>query len=90
MATTRSAKKRHRQSLGRRARNRAVRARVRTAVKDVLAAVSGKGDASGALRGAQKLLDQAAARGVIHRNNASRKVSRLARRIHKEASAKKS
>jgi small subunit ribosomal protein S20 len=58
-------------------------------VKKVLAAVAEKGDASAALRGAQKLLDQAAARGVIHRNNASRRASRLARRIHKEASAKK-
>ncbi|MBI1725309.1 MAG: 30S ribosomal protein S20 [Candidatus Tectomicrobia bacterium] len=89
MATTQSAKKRHRQSLGRRTRNRAVRSRVRSAVKKVLAAVAGKGDAPSALRDAQKLLDQAAAHGVIHRNNASRQASRLARRIHKEASAKK-
>lgn len=89
MATTRSAKKRHRQSLGRRSRNRAVRSRVRSAVKKVLVTIDEKGDAGEALRGAQKLLDKAAARGVIHRNNASRKASRLARRIHKEAAAKK-
>ncbi|OGL58673.1 MAG: 30S ribosomal protein S20 [Candidatus Tectomicrobia bacterium RIFCSPLOWO2_12_FULL_69_37] len=89
MATTQSAKKRHRQSLGRRARNRAVRTRLRSAVKKVLTAVAEKGDAASALRGAVKLLDKAAARGVIHRNNASRKAARLARRIHKESAAKK-
>ncbi|MBI3129112.1 MAG: 30S ribosomal protein S20 [Candidatus Tectomicrobia bacterium] len=89
MATTRSAKKRHRQSLARRARNRIVRGRVRSAVKNVTAAIEQKGNAAEALRGAQKLLDKAAARGVIHRNNASRKASRLARRIHKESAAKK-
>lgn len=90
MATTQSAKKRHRQSLGRRARNRVVRGRVRSAVKNVIVTLEQKGDAGEALRGAQKLLDKAAAGGVIHRNNASRKASRLARRIHKEAAAKKS
>jgi small subunit ribosomal protein S20 len=58
-------------------------------VKKVLVTIDEKGDAGEALRGAQKLLDKAAARGVIHRNNASRKASRLARRIHKEAAAKK-
>lgn len=89
MATSESAKKRHRQSLVRRTRNKAVRTRVRTAVKNVLSAIAEKGDAASALRDAQKMLDRAASRGVIHRNTASRKASRLARRAHRAAASQK-
>lgn len=89
MATHESAKKRHRQSLVRRTRNRALRTRFRSAEKNVLSAIEEKGKVAEALRGAQKMLDQAASRGVIHRNTASRRASRLAKRAHKAASAPK-
>jgi small subunit ribosomal protein S20 len=83
MPNTKSAKKRLRQSLERRARNRAVKSTLKTQIKKVLSAVEG-GDAAASdeeYRTATKRLDQAAAKGVIHRNKASRLKSRLAARL---------
>jgi small subunit ribosomal protein S20 len=83
MPNTKSAKKRLRQSLERRARNRAVKSSLKTQIKKVNSAVEG-GDAAATdseLRAAAKKLDQAAAKGVIHRNKASRLKSRLAARV---------
>jgi small subunit ribosomal protein S20 len=83
MPITKSGKKRLRQSLVRRTRNRAVKSSLRTQIKRVLAAVAagdqGKMDAE--YRLACKKLDKAAAAGVIHRNTASRHKSRLSARI---------
>lgn len=79
-----SAKKSHRQSLKRRDRNRSQRSTLKTAIKKVRAAVAG-GDTDGArelLQAAQKKLDQAAAKKLIHRNAAARTKSRLARLIN--------
>jgi small subunit ribosomal protein S20 len=83
MANHPSAAKRHRQSLKRAARNTTVRSTARTAVKKVRVAVEENrlDDAAAALRLAQKTLDQAASKGVLHRNNASRRASRLAKQI---------
>jgi small subunit ribosomal protein S20 len=83
MPNTKSAKKRLRQSLERRTRNRAVKSTLKTQIKKVLATV-GAGDATASeteYRTATKRLDQAAAKGVIHRNKASRLKSRLAARL---------
>ena len=83
MPNTKSAKKRLRQSLERRTRNRAVKSSLKTQVKKVLTAVEG-GDteASGnEFRAAAKKLDQAAAKGIIHRNKAARLKSRLSARL---------
>ncbi|MEI8375392.1 MAG: 30S ribosomal protein S20 [Planctomycetota bacterium] len=78
-----SAKKRHRQSLERRDKNRAVKRELKTRVRKVIDAVdAGKAeDAQGALQVAAKKLDRAAAHKVIHRNAAARTKSRLAARI---------
>jgi small subunit ribosomal protein S20 len=83
MPNTKSAKKRLRQSLERRARNRAVKSSLKTQVKKVLSAVGAGDDATvdSEFRTAAKKLDQAAAKGVIHRNKAARLKSRLSKRL---------
>jgi small subunit ribosomal protein S20 len=82
VANTKSAIKRIRQNEKRRLRNRAVRSKVRTAVKIVRAALTEKSPAAAeALRETVRALDKAVTKGVIHRNTASRKKSRLARQL---------
>jgi small subunit ribosomal protein S20 len=83
MPNTKSAKKRHRQSLERRTRNRAVRSAVKSQVKKA-AEVGKTGNAEQSqteFRLAVKKIDQSAAKGVLHRNTASRLKSRLAKRL---------
>jgi len=80
MATHRSAKKRHAQSLRRRARNNQVRKTVRGAVRDLREAKSsGSKDVPKLLAHAERLLRKAASKGVLHRRTVSRTVSRLAK-----------
>ncbi len=89
MANTASAEKRNRQAQKRRARNVQVRTGVKSAVKKVREAVA-NGDASTvkqALHAAEKTIGKAASKGVLHRNAASRKISRLARAAAKSATA---
>ena len=84
MATHKSAEKRHRQNEKRRVRNHALKSQLRTLVKRVLTAVEKK-DASAAeteLRVAARALDKAVTKGVLHRNNASRRLSRLTLRLN--------
>ena len=83
MPTTQSAKKRLRQSLERRAQNRAVKSAVKTQVRKVRQAVAA-GDVATAeteLRLAAKKLDRAGLKRVIHPNAAARTKSRLAHLI---------
>lgn len=79
MATHTSAVKRHAQSLRRRTDNMAVKSGVKSAIKKVRDAVKeGKAEESKTyLADAVKLLDKAVTKGVFHRNNASRRISRL-------------
>lgn len=84
MAHSLSAKKRIRQNEKRRARNRARKAVLKDSVKAFLTAIAG-GDADKAeseLRNTTRRLDRVAAKGTIHRNTASRKRSRLAKRLN--------
>jgi small subunit ribosomal protein S20 len=83
MAHTLSALKRIRQAQKRRLRNRSVKSALKTQIKKVLGAINLKDLqlARSELTKAYKLLDQAAAKGVIHRNKASRHKSRLARHV---------
>ena len=86
MANHKSAEKRHRQSLKRRERNISQRSAVKTAVKKAIAANVAGSDANSkvkALKEATSLIDKAAVHGVIHKNAARRKISRL----HRKASA---
>lgn len=73
---TRSAEKRLRQSQKRYMRNRAIRSMVKTYTKKVLLAKSVE-DAKKALTEAIRVIDKAASKGIIHKNTASRKKSRL-------------
>ena len=83
MPTTKSTKKRLRQDVLRRARNRSVKSALRTQMKKVHAALT-EGDVERArseFRIVQHELDRAAARNVIHPNAAARLKSRLNARI---------
>jgi small subunit ribosomal protein S20 len=87
MANTKSAKKATRQIARRTAINKARRTRVRTAVRKVEEAIAA-GDQSravAAMKDAEPTLIRAAQKGIVHRNAANRKVSRLAHRIAKLA-----
>jgi small subunit ribosomal protein S20 len=79
VANTKSAIKRIRQNERRRLRNRAVRTKVRTALK-VARAVEGA-EKRPVIEEAIRFLDKAVSKGVIHRNTAARKKSKLARRL---------
>ncbi len=85
MANHKSAMKRHRQSLLARARNRAVKTRVRNVIKAVRVAISA-GDttaAQTAMQTATKVLDKAATKKVIHWKTAARNISRLSTAVNK-------
>ncbi len=76
--------KRARQNEVRRERNNAVRSSLRTSIRKVLRAIE-SGDVEVAkteLPQAVRALDKASSKGVIHRNQASRKISRLTRRVN--------
>lgn len=83
MANTPQAKKRIRRNSARAAINHARISRIRTYVKQVEAAVEAgdKDQARDALNKAQPEMARGVARGVIHKNTASRKFSRLAKRV---------
>ena len=83
MANTPQAKKRIRRNDARAAVNGARISRIRTFLKKVESAIeSGNAEeAKTALAGAQPELARGVARGVIHKNTASRKMSRLSKRV---------
>ena len=83
MANTPQAKKRVRQIQRRTALNQARRSRIRTFVRKVEEAIARgeKDQALEALRAAQPEVMRGATKGVLHRNTASRKISRLHRRV---------
>ena len=83
MANTSSAKKAARQTLRRTEVNKARRTRMRSEVRRVEEAIAGgdKDAAAAALRQAEPVIARSGQLGVVHANNASRKVSRLAKRV---------
>lgn len=84
MANIKSQIKRNRQNEKRRVANKAVRSEVRTREKAVLeAAESGADNVEELVRSAQQRIDQAANKGVVHKNTAARRKSRLAKRVAK-------
>jgi len=81
LANHKSAIKRHKQSEIKRVRNSSIKSNLKSAVKKVTEAIAAK-DAEAtkkSLKAATSLLDGAVTKGVLHRNNAARKVSRLAK-----------
>jgi small subunit ribosomal protein S20 len=83
MANTKSAKKAARQTVRRTAVNKARRTRMRSSTRKVEEAIA-SGDraaAQAALKEAEPVIVRTAQKGMVHRKTASRKVSRLAKRI---------
>ena len=76
-----SAQKRHRQSEERRLRNKSVKSSVRTSAKKFVVLAQGKqvGEAEAALKDMIKKIDTAAQKGIIKKNTAARKKSRMQR-----------
>lgn len=83
MANIKSAEKRARQAVKRRAHNVAARSKVRTAMKGVLAAVQTgkKDDAAASLKAAVPVIDAMVNKGILHRNAAARYKSGLNARV---------
>ena len=83
MANTPQAKKRIRRNANREAINGARVSRIRTFIKAVESALDAgkKDDAAAALKQAQPEMARGVARGVMHKNTASRKFSRLTKRV---------
>ena len=81
MANIKSQIKRNRQSEAARLRNKAVKSELRTRTKNAVAAV-GTEDEATTLRLALKRIDMAAAKGVIHKNQAANRKSGLMRRLN--------
>ncbi|HOE88710.1 MAG: 30S ribosomal protein S20 [Spirochaetes bacterium ADurb.Bin315] len=85
MSINRSAEKRERQNRKRRLRNRSTKSTMKTAIRKFNEAVaSGDVESAGAtLATSLKLIDSTASKGVIHKNTANRKKSRLQLRFNK-------
>lgn len=84
MANIKSAKKRILVTATKTERNKSIRSAVKTAMKKVEAAVvaGNKDDAQTALAAATSEINKATSKGVYHKNNASRKVARLAKLVN--------
>ena len=84
MASIKSAKKRILVNRTKAERNKAIKSGVKTAIKKVEAAVVAKDKeaAAAALLNATSVIDTAATKGVYHKKNAARKVSRLAKLVN--------
>ena len=83
MANSAGSKKRARQAVKRNKHNSQIRAKVRTFVKKVVAAIASgdKKEATSDFIKMQKNVDQAVSKGLMHRNQAARKKSRLSSQI---------
>ena len=86
MANIKSQIKRNRQTIKRQARNKSVRSELRTRTKRAINDIdSGAEDSEESLRLAIKRIDKAAAKGVIHKNQAANRKSRLMSRMARTA-----
>jgi small subunit ribosomal protein S20 len=89
VANIKSQIKRNRQNEQKRLANKAVRSELRTRVKNAVSVAEAGDDAAKsqeALREAVRKIDRAAAKGVIHKNQAANRKSRLMKRVQKTAS----
>jgi small subunit ribosomal protein S20 len=84
MANIKSQKKRNLQNARRHERNKSVRSELKTRIKTAdRAAVAGAEDTAAQVQRAVKALDTAAAKGIIHKNQAANRKSKLMRRVAK-------
>jgi small subunit ribosomal protein S20 len=83
MANTKSAKKAARQTVRRTEVNKGRRTRLRSSVRKVEEAIAAgnKDAAAAALKEAEPVIARNAQKGIVHRKTASRKISRLAKRV---------
>lgn len=90
MGKLKSGIKRHKQSIKRRIRNRHIRSTVKSAVKEVRAAIEDHAveKVGEVLSKAVSVIQRAASKGVLHRKTVARKVARLSKAVHKAAAAK--
>jgi small subunit ribosomal protein S20 len=88
MANHASALKRQRQNEKRRLRNRATKSEINTTIKKMLSSLNGKDTdaASGFYKQAIAGLDSAVNKGTLHRKTASRRISRLTKRVNVQLS----
>jgi len=84
LANIKSAKKRILVNATKAARNKSIRSGVKTAMKKVEAAIAAgdKAAAEAQLRATISIIDKAETKGVYHKNNAARKVSRLTKAVN--------
>lgn len=84
MANIKSAKKRILVTQTKAARNKSIRSEVKTAIKKVEAAVAAqdKAAAQTALKAAVSTIESASSKGVYHKNNSARKVSRITKLVN--------
>lgn len=84
MANHKSAMKRTRQSLVRNMRNRSNKSKMKTAIKAIFTAIDEQSveKAQEALKAAIPVIDRVAVKGTLHKKTASRKVSRLTKRVN--------
>ena len=84
MANIKTAKKRILVNKTKADRNKSIKSAVKTSIKKVEAAVTAKDKeaAAAALQNAISTIDKAASKGVYHKNNAARKVSRLSKAVN--------
>ena len=82
MANIKSAKKRILVNRTKAARNKAIRSAVKTSIKKVETAVENKAAAEVALKDAISTISKATSKGVYHKNNCARKISRLSKAVN--------
>lgn len=89
MANHKSAEKRNRQAQERRLRNRMVRSKMKTAIRKLNEVIDTGNveEARSALAAAVPVIAKTASKGTIHKKNASRKISRLTKRVNKMEAA---
>ena len=87
MANIKSAKKRIQVNRQRADRNKSIKSGVKTAMKKVFAAIESgdKAVATAELAAATKTIEMAGSKGVYHKNNVARKVSRLSKAVNEMA-----
>lgn len=83
MANTKSAQKHTRSDEKKRVRNQAYRSQVKTAIKKAEQNIASGTATDEIIRAAISLLDKAAVKGIIHKNNAARRKSRLVAKVVK-------
>ncbi len=83
MPNIKSAKKRVKVTEAKNLRNKAIRSNLKTTIKKADAAIANQENTDEAVRLAMKKIDQAVAKGILHKNTAARKKSAIARKANK-------